>query len=362
MQKIVKLLIDFQRISKRKRLRTFMEISGYPHYENVCSNILKFFFQTNNEHNLSDLLLKSLIQTCELEIDTDYEFRNVIVKREIPTLKKNRLDLLIETDEFVIGIENKIFHFLHNDLSDYSNTIDNKAKLTKKKTIKIVLSLGKVNNSKIQENEFINITYPDFFKNIQNNLGDYILTSNSDYLTHLKGFMTTLNNLSGNNMENKELNLFFEQNAKTISELTSEFDKYKSEIFGKIYQLNELIEKDKYASKAEKQWIYDKRCLVHDYLISNEYRVSVDTYINLNGWEIQLFGRNPKSTEFIFNVMFRSIDSIGKSIENYRIAKGNRLIFAEFKISEIEMVADTLIELLGRIEKYKENNTTQQSM
>jgi len=65
--------------------------------------------------------------------------------------------------------------------------------------------------------------------------------------------MTTINNLNGNNMENKELNLFFEQNSKTILELTSEFDKYKSEIFGVIYQLNDLLDKDKYAPEATKQ-------------------------------------------------------------------------------------------------------------
>jgi len=359
MQKITKLLIDFQKIPKRNRNRTFMEISGYPHYENVCSNILKFFFESKNEHNLNDLLLKSLLQTSELEIDSDYACENVIVEREITTLKKNRLDLLIETDEFIIGIENKIFHFLHNDLSDYSKTIDNIAKISNKKPLKIVLSLGKVNNSKIQENNFVNITYPDFFKNIQNNLGDYILTSNNDYLMHLKGFMTTINNLNGNNMENKELNLFFEQNTETILELTSEFDKYKSEIFGKIHQLNDLLDKDKYAPEVNRQWIYDKRCLVHDYIISDEYQVSVDTYINLDGWEILLFGRNSKSTDYIFNIMCNNSEFMGKSFENYKIS-GKRLIIAKFKISEIEMVAETLIDLLGRIEKYKENNTTQQ--
>ena len=50
-QYISKLLVDFQRIPKRKRNRTFMEISGYPHYENVCNNILKFNINPKNEHN-----------------------------------------------------------------------------------------------------------------------------------------------------------------------------------------------------------------------------------------------------------------------------------------------------------------------
>jgi len=170
--------------------------------------------------------------------------------------------------------------------------------------------------------------------------------------------MTTINNLNGNNMENKELNLFFEQNSKTILELTSEFDKYKSEIFGIIYQLNDLLDKDKYAPEATKQWIYDKHCLVHDYIISDECQVSVDTYINLDGWEIQLFGRNSKSRDYIFNEMCNNSGFLGNSLENYRI-EGNRLIFAKFKLAEVENVAQALIVLLERIERYKENNTTQ---
>ena len=55
-----KILIDFKSIPKHKRTRTFMEISGYPHYENVCSNILKFYLDTKNEHGLKNLVLNSL--------------------------------------------------------------------------------------------------------------------------------------------------------------------------------------------------------------------------------------------------------------------------------------------------------------
>jgi len=357
---ITKLLIDFQKIPKRIRNRTFMEISGYPHYENVCSNILKFYFETENEHNLNDLLLKSLLQSSKCEIDDEYTFENITVEREIATIQNNRLDLLIETDEYIIGIENKIFHFLHNDLTDYSETIDNKAKIKKKKSLKIVLSLNKLNSSKVKENDFINVTYSCFFENIQNNLGNYILTGHNDYLIYLKGFITTMNNLNGNNMENKELNLFFEQNAKTIIELISEFNKYQNEIYAKVYQLKELVHKDKFASRAIKQWIYDKHCLVHDYLI-NDFQVSVDTCVSLDGWEIQLFGRNNKSSDFIFNEMCNNSEFLGKPIDEFRI-EGNRLIFADFKVGNIEGVAETLIDLLKRIEKYLENNTTQQKI
>ena len=51
---LTKLLIDFKSIPQYKRTKTFMEISGYPHYENVCSNILSFYLNPANEHGLKD--------------------------------------------------------------------------------------------------------------------------------------------------------------------------------------------------------------------------------------------------------------------------------------------------------------------
>ena len=46
----------YNRIPKKEK--TFMEVSGYPHYENVCSNILSFYFNPNEEHRLNDTVLK----------------------------------------------------------------------------------------------------------------------------------------------------------------------------------------------------------------------------------------------------------------------------------------------------------------
>ena len=44
---------------------SIFDIAGYPHYENVCSNILAFYLDPNNEHGLGKLLylcLMSLLQ------------------------------------------------------------------------------------------------------------------------------------------------------------------------------------------------------------------------------------------------------------------------------------------------------------
>ena len=44
---------------KEEKETNIFDITGYPHYENVASNILKFFFDTNEVHGYRDLWLRS---------------------------------------------------------------------------------------------------------------------------------------------------------------------------------------------------------------------------------------------------------------------------------------------------------------
>ena len=76
-------------------------------------------------------------------------------------------------------------------------------------------------------------------------------------------------------------------------------------------------------------------------------------------WEIQLFGRNSQSTDFIFNVMCKDNYFLPKPFESYE--RGERLIYQRFVTdTDISTVAKTLTDLLTRIENYKkrtdENN------
>jgi hypothetical protein len=55
------LLDEFSKLPDRvKRRPTLMEIAGYPHYENVCSNILAFYLDPEEPHGLGTLVLDAL--------------------------------------------------------------------------------------------------------------------------------------------------------------------------------------------------------------------------------------------------------------------------------------------------------------
>ena len=60
---IEKLINDFDELKiKERNGSTFLEIAECPHLENVWSNILAFYINPNSEHNLHELLLKSIFR------------------------------------------------------------------------------------------------------------------------------------------------------------------------------------------------------------------------------------------------------------------------------------------------------------
>ncbi|WP_253405289.1 PD-(D/E)XK nuclease family protein [Pontibacter sp. HSC-36F09] len=357
-----KLLIAFKAIPQPKRVRTLMEISGYPHYENVCSNILKFYLNPNEEHNLGDLVLNSLIHLIDEDFRFDLDFEEIEVIRELRTINDKRLDILVLTNNYAIGIENKIFHHLHNDLADYSKTVNSYCYNTRK-PVCIVLSLNKltspVDQNLILKNHFINITYDQLFQNIKKNIGSYLRSNNSVYVHHLTDFIRTLENLTNKTMEDRALLTFFRNNSEAVQELTDKFIEYTNSIYKKVNELNNILPSNEFAPSVHRQWIWDGRregqkkvALVHDFKISDTYHIAIDTCVDINGWEIQLFGRNHQSDDYLYNTMCNDNDFLPKALDNYE--RNGRLIFDKFNIEvEISTVAQSLSELLNRIEDYK---------
>ncbi len=85
-----KLLDEFKKLPGRvERPRTFMEIAGYPHYENACSNILAFFMDPEEPHGLGTLVLDALAVVGDIAAADIGVGGNVSVEREVVTNKQH---------------------------------------------------------------------------------------------------------------------------------------------------------------------------------------------------------------------------------------------------------------------------------
>ena len=240
---------------------TLIEITGYQTKENLYSNILAFFLQTDAAHGMGDLVVSSLLEAVDIETD---DVNVSKVKKEYTTDQGKRIDLLIETSRYIIGIENKINAGAYNDFEEYSKTINTLAKKDsgssdERKPVCILLSLFEQE----KHEDFIPITYKEFFEKIEKNLGKYTTDAHPEYLQFLLHFIKTIRNLTIKNKLDKKMKEFLtnEDNAKKAEGFYKKFTEYKETLCERLFS-NENIDhfRNKFPEEMiDKIWIYAKQ-------------------------------------------------------------------------------------------------------
>ncbi len=184
--------------------KTYLEILEIHDKEVPIANLLAFFFRNKEIHGLKNIFIKALLKTKFYELDVKKypkskgtlislvkfekkqqiilnSITNVEVETEVKTSKDNdenkRIDIVIDTENFVICIEFKINHKLNNPLEVYKNHIENKYKNTDKQIFYIVLTPSKkeadvsnVQNYLEKNKDFKQVILSNFIKNIQSEL------------------------------------------------------------------------------------------------------------------------------------------------------------------------------------------------
>ena len=336
---------------------TLLEIISKSHLENVWSRILAFYFSPAKEHRLYEMLLKSLFDT----IGEDFQPGNLKeykVRTEVSTNKGNRIDIVIESNSFVIGIENKVNSPLYNDLSDYANTIDTLAR--ERKSFKIVLS--KYEN--IVHSGFLNITYAKFIEFIKKNAGSYYSYANTKYFILFFDFIDNIEkNLKLKNMvKNVELFKFLQDNTQTVSKLINAHNEILTDLDNRLYELKDLLYND--VEIREK----------FEYLFPADAELDVsDSMDNYNGhlFYIQIFLKNNRIVCYSFyidderyiwqiecNADDKYADWLDKEIKDVNNKENNALDFQIEPSVEVDMILKKIKESLYRcfdLIKYFEN-------
>lgn len=217
LQEAFRTVLDHPIQTFTKKDPTFLEIAGFPNYENVFSSLYQFFL-SDKTTGLGNLFLYSL-QDCVNDHDFEIKMTSWTAETEVVTKKGNRIDLVIleEGDESskVVIIENKVYHVLNNDLKDYYNHYEGRERFG------IVLSLHTIEGV---EKPFVNITHKKWINAIKNRLGEAIGSVQLKNLALLQDFI-------------QHVELYYEKPV-TMASLTFLFEQAE-----KIKRLNELQEK-----------------------------------------------------------------------------------------------------------------------
>lgn len=348
-----KLINEFSKVPKLEaKAPTYLEISGQPHFENVCSNILAFYFNTNECHGLKDLVLRSFIESINERFEFEDNFETIGIERELFVTDQKRIDIVVETSEIVVTIENKIFHQLINDLNIYKNSI--KSIYPKKKYYFVVLSL----KYEIVDvgTEFVAVTYESFFEKLKINLGSYFINSNNQYTTFLIDFIQTIENLTKKKTMNKQYSDFFISNKKEIEELIKETERLKSYLGQKVSDLlsvfeNEVFDLNKVNSMLIAKWIWQKNTLVFEFDF-NEKKIWLPFVIDYNQITGLIYVRKDKNNINENDELLSKLDLLN-SLDTLKYNKEGRLIIYEKEIQfteiNIEEFANELIKIISKI-------------
>lgn len=217
--------------------KNLIEISGYPSWENVNSNLLTFYFNETESHGFGKLFINSLLDLLtdhlsELNINKDIFFTPFKVERE-----RNRIDILItgyEEDEnnsenykWAILIENKIHAGLYNDLKKYWKSMDKpELKIGVALTLKGVAPDKLTFTYKGENIKFVNIYHSALIESIKSNLPEYFQQSDDRHLLFLKEYIMNIES----HYTNAERDAQFEEKLKDYQKYVGkihEFEKFK---------------------------------------------------------------------------------------------------------------------------------------
>lgn len=210
--------------------KTFFEIAGFPSRENVFSNILKFYLDTREKHGLGALVIKALLQEVKPDV-TDADLTTIQIRREVTTTKYNRIDLVIDTNKYLIGIENKVYHSLQNDLADYADYLE---KQSSKEKIFIVLNL--YDDKSIHEQGFKAVSYMGFVDRLESSILN--LTDNK-YTILLKEFIQNIKNHFPQHMTKEQIDFYLKNvdSIRQIAALEAKVIPYLGSRLNSIYNL-----------------------------------------------------------------------------------------------------------------------------
>lgn len=272
-----------------ERPPTFMEIAGYPHYENVCSNLLAFFLDPQEWHGFGTLVLDALTSAGNLSVVGEQGATNVSIDREVSTDSGNRIDLLIESDTSAFMIENKIYANVSNPFADYAAFLDRKVPEERAK-YKILLTISP--SLEGYDYGFRNVTYALLVQEIRSLLGHYIVEADTRYLTMFLDFLNTLEHLQKESRMDREFVKLLSERREEVEGFEAALRSFRNELRDKVRELDSLVEIEGYDEIVE-QWIYRPNTwlsytLVHDIYVSETLPIFVDTVIGPSGWEMQI--------------------------------------------------------------------------
>ena len=259
-QRLRHLLTLLQRanLNRPKRKPTFMEVAGVSHREVTVSRILAFLLESEEGHGLGELWLRSLLLAAadaDQRFDPEgWQLAPSSTQTEVVTanVRANlRIDVVAESPDIVIGIENKIGASLYNDLAAYAGQVRDMA--GERVPLLVTLTLhdeAAATSEHAAECEGLgvalcNVTYATLFAHVKEGMGEALLSADAEWIGYMRDFMRTIENLEVPEMQfDTDLFSFMIENEPEVKMLARKITEVTKATKAQGQRLQAMMEED----------------------------------------------------------------------------------------------------------------------
>lgn len=201
----------------------FLELCSQSHRETVVSSVYAAFLDRSINEAVAELFLTTLLEISGASEVDGFQIEDYRVVTEWAT-EKGRIDLVLldKTNRSAFIIENKIYHYLANDLNDYWHSLESHAD----HRVGIVLALTDTAIPKEVTGDYRSITHQQWMEAIeQRGLPPGL---DPKFYVYLNDFIQTLKRLSTPNPMDSTIRFFFQHQDQLVkaAELYSEAQKF----------------------------------------------------------------------------------------------------------------------------------------
>lgn len=250
-EQLNRVLDKFRNLPKVGKEKTFFDIGARGHFENPTTDVLAFFCNGEEQHGMDNLISNSIIKLIGKKLNRNLIESEIpiIASREVATKQGKRIDLVIDSEDYLIIIEMKVNHFQVNPFKEYENyAFSEIASSKKEKTAKeskepifVILSPSGVVDDSHNNHLWVGISFGELKEAVSENLHTHFITNPLDkWIFILRDFLLHLETLS---MSEKisENSSFALENLSEISRMWDLLNDALKGINNQIYQ--QCIEK-----------------------------------------------------------------------------------------------------------------------
>lgn len=190
MRRFAKTLTMAREVALFRKEATVFDIGTKGYFEDPTTEVLAFYLDPLRPHGCGDMVLRCFIETFAPDVVLE-QGASAKVRTQVVTSTGKRLDLVVESDRWILAVEHKVFSHATNPFDEYELHIE-KSRAGRRA---LLIYLSPTGAS--PRDAWVGVSHGSFAEHLLSCLGEHADSNKwrhylRDFAIHLKGFMMDL--------------------------------------------------------------------------------------------------------------------------------------------------------------------------